>query len=195
MVKFTKRWLSRAQQEHIQNPLKYLRCNLWWQNWLNILAKSSILGAAYMEILSMGWNFNLLTISHGVCYVSYIFFGSSLGKISFIIVRYVRQILGRGAFLPFLSHPWAAILNRVNRDKISSCMASENLCKNIHAKIYKQKFNHDKPSRNFTTVWTNHAEIFIPCKIIIWSTIKINESRYITLFVVSGSILKVFSID
>ena len=56
-----------------------------------------------------------------------IFFGSSLGKSitvpSFIIVGYVRQILGMGAL--FSPHPWAApksfILNRVNEKLIILC--------------------------------------------------------------------------
>ena len=29
---------------------------------------------------------------------------------------------------------------------------------------YMQKFNHGKQSRNFTMVWTNRTEVFIPCK-------------------------------
>ena len=63
--------------------------------------------------------------TQGVCQVIHIFFGSSLGKLklpSFIIVRYVWQIIGRrrrGLFgAPLPRQPWAApkrpVLNRVN---------------------------------------------------------------------------------
>ena len=44
-------------------------------------------------------------VSHD-SYIFWIFFGEGINVPSFIIVGYVRQILGRVAFLP--PHPWAA---------------------------------------------------------------------------------------
>ena len=52
--------------------------------------------------------------------------------------------------------------NSLNLDKILSRMIREN---SVKIKLrYMQKLHHGKPSRNFTTVWTNGAEFWFYVK-------------------------------
>ena len=93
-----------------------------------------------------------------VCHVIHIFFGSSLGKVqlpSFIIVRYVWQIIGRWGLPP---HPWAApkmpILNRVKIKQCKKLMTWNRISKvtsikNIDLFIHSFKVMSDFPNTKF----------------------------------------------